>query len=141
MKQSLGGWALLLTLSTITFSFGQTATTSLRGIIKDPSGALLPGAKITIVNRSAGISFNATANSAGLYTFAQIPPAKYTITATAAGFGDLSMHGGNRLACQRKGQILAPPDEEGERINRQVPDGVPAVEGTDQKPHGAGGSD
>ena len=90
MKQSLGGWALLLTLSTITFSFGQTATTSLRGIIKDPSGALLPGAKITIVNRSAGISFNATANSAGLYTFAQIPPAKYTITATAAGFGDQS---------------------------------------------------
>ncbi len=90
MKQSLYGWALLLTLSTFTLSFGQTATTSLRGIVKDPSGALVPGAKITIVDRSTGTSFNAIANSAGLYTFAQIPPARYTITATAPGFGDQS---------------------------------------------------
>ena len=89
MRKNLWGWALLIVfLSTPALSFGQTANTSLRGVVKDPSGALVPGARITIVDSSKGTSFSTTTNSAGLYTFAQISPAKYTITATAAGFGD-----------------------------------------------------
>jgi hypothetical protein len=88
VKRILSGWILLCILSTVTLAFGQTATTSLRGTIKDPSGAVVPGAKITIVNKEKARSFEAVANSAGLYTFAQIPPAKYTITAKAAAFGD-----------------------------------------------------
>jgi hypothetical protein len=67
--------------------FSQTATTSLRGTIKDPSEALVPGAKITITDNSNGQVLTTTANSAGLYAFPQIPPAKYTITASAPGFG------------------------------------------------------
>jgi Carboxypeptidase regulatory-like domain len=90
VKRSLPGWVLLCILSTVALGFGQTATTSLRGIIKDPTGALVPGAKITIVNNEKGTTFSAVANSAGLYTFAQIPPAKYTITAIAPGFGNQS---------------------------------------------------
>jgi len=81
------GWMPLCILTTA-LAFGQSATTSLRGTIKDPTGALVAGAKITIVNSEKGTSFSAVANSAGLYTFAQIPPAKYTITATAPGFGN-----------------------------------------------------
>ncbi len=86
MKRSLWGWVLLCTLS-VTLAFGQTATTSLRGVIKDPTGALVPGATILLVNNANGASFSATANGSGLYAFPQIPPAKYTITATASGFG------------------------------------------------------
>ncbi len=86
MKRSLWGWVLLCTLS-VTLAFGQTATTSLRGSIKDPTGALVPGATIVLVNNANGASFTATANGAGLYAFPQIPPAKYTITTTASGFG------------------------------------------------------
>ena len=88
MKRSLSGWILISVLSTVALAFGQTATTSLRGTIKDPAGALVPGAKVTIVNAEKGTTFIATANSAGQYTFAQIPPAKYTITASAPGFGN-----------------------------------------------------
>lgn len=88
MKRSLWGWVLLCTLAPLTFAYGQTATTSLRGVIKDPSGALVPGAKITIVNNATGASLSAVAGSTGLYAFPQIPPAKYHITATAMGFGD-----------------------------------------------------
>ena len=87
MKQSLTGWMLFCILSTCIPLFSQTATTSLRGTIKDPSGALVPGARITLSDNANGQSYNAVANSAGLYVFAQIPPAKYTITASAAGFG------------------------------------------------------
>jgi len=82
------GGILLCILSTAALAFGQSAATSLRGTIKDPTGALVPGAKITIVNSEKGTTFSTTANSAGLYTFAQIPPAKYIIKATASGFGD-----------------------------------------------------
>jgi hypothetical protein len=87
VKRSLSGWILVCILSSVALSFGQTATTSLRGTVKDPSGALVPGAKITIVDKEKGTSFTAVANTAGLYSFAQLPPAKYTITATATGFG------------------------------------------------------
>jgi hypothetical protein len=88
VKKSLLGWILLCILSTVTLSFGQLATTSLRGTVKDPSGALVPGAKITITDKSTGKSYSAISDSAGQYTFAQILPAKYTITASATGFGD-----------------------------------------------------
>jgi len=70
-----------------TLAFGQTATTSLRGVVKDPSGALVPGANVALLNKANGKALSATANSAGLYVFAQIPPAKYTITVSADGFG------------------------------------------------------
>jgi hypothetical protein len=88
VKRSLSGWILPCILSAVTLAFGQSATTSLRGTVKDPSGALVPGAQITIVDKEKGTTLSAVANSAGLYTFAQIPPARYTITASSPGFAN-----------------------------------------------------
>ena len=90
MKTIRMEWILVLILSAATISFGQLATTSLRGTIKDPTGALVPGAKITIVDRTNGTRLSATADNSGNYIFAQVAPAKYTITATAPGFGEQS---------------------------------------------------
>ncbi|HEY1730319.1 MAG TPA: carboxypeptidase regulatory-like domain-containing protein, partial [Terriglobales bacterium] len=58
-----------------------------RGVIKDPSGALVPGATISLLSPATGFSVSVTSNAAGEYQFPQIPPAKYTITVTAGGFG------------------------------------------------------
>lgn len=88
MKKSLLGWMLICILSTVTLTFGQIATTSLRGVIRDPSGALVPGATVTITDSATGKSIIATAGSSGLYVFPQIAPSKYTIKVTAAGFGE-----------------------------------------------------
>ena len=88
MKKSLLGWILLCILSTATPLLSQIATTSLRGTIKDPSGALVPGAKVTITDSANGKSSSAVADSSGAYSFAQITPSKYTIVVTAAGFGN-----------------------------------------------------
>ncbi len=88
MKRSLSGWILLCILSTVTLSFGQLATTSLRGTIKDPSGALVPGARVTITDKATGKSLSTVADSTGSYSFAQIMPSKYTIVAKANGFGN-----------------------------------------------------
>jgi hypothetical protein len=78
---------LLCILSTASLVLSQTASTSLRGTVKDPSGALVPGAKITITNSANGQSQSTTADAAGAYQFPQIAPAKYAIAATAPGFG------------------------------------------------------
>jgi hypothetical protein len=88
VKKSLLGWILLCILSIVTPSFCQLATTSLRGTIKDPSGALVPGAKVTITDKATGKSISTVADSSGSYNFAQIEPSTYTITARASGFGD-----------------------------------------------------
>ncbi|MGB6973892.1 MAG: TonB-dependent receptor [Terracidiphilus sp.] len=87
MKKSLWGWVLICTLSTVTLAFGQIATTSLRGVITDQTGALVPGATITLTDRGTGKTISTTSNSAGLYVFPQIAPSKYTISASATGFG------------------------------------------------------
>jgi len=71
-------------------TFAQNASTSLRGVIKDPSGAVVPGATITLVNASVGQTLTTTSKGGGEYVLEQIPPAKYVITVTAPGFGSQS---------------------------------------------------
>jgi hypothetical protein len=80
--------ALVLLLVLPGSLLAQIATTSLRGVVKDPSGALVPGAKITITNNATGQSLTATSNGAGEYSFTQIAPARYMIDVTAPGFGE-----------------------------------------------------
>ncbi|WP_229740894.1 TonB-dependent receptor [Silvibacterium dinghuense] len=77
-----------LVLFGVVGAFAQNATTSLRGVVKDPSGAVVPGATITLSNSSTGFTASATSNGAGEYQLQQLPPAKYTITVAAAGFGN-----------------------------------------------------
>jgi hypothetical protein len=75
-------------LSVATLASAQTATTSLRGTVKDPSGALVPGASVTLANKAIGKTYSAVSNSDGFYSFAQIQPARYAITVAAAGFSN-----------------------------------------------------
>ena len=88
VKRSLWGWMLLCILAMRHLAFGQTATTSLRGTIKDPSGALVPGATVTLTDNATGKSFSTTSNSTGSYRSCAVLPAKYTIKVTAPGFGE-----------------------------------------------------
>jgi hypothetical protein len=88
MSRHLSRIVLFLLLSlTATFTFAQSANTSLRGVVKDPTGALVAGAKINLTDKATGQSYSAEANASGEYQFTQIPPAKYDITVTATGFG------------------------------------------------------
>ena len=75
-------------LSVATLASAQTATTSLRGIVKDPSGALVQDAKVTLIDKANGTTFSAVAGSTGFYIFPQIPPARYSITVSASGFAN-----------------------------------------------------
>jgi hypothetical protein len=80
--------ALLLLFVVTHIIIAQTANTSLRGTIKDPSGAVVPGASISLIDNTTGKMLQTTSTSGGDYQFNQIPPAKYTIKVSAPGFGD-----------------------------------------------------
>jgi hypothetical protein len=76
----------VLTVSTLP-ACAQNATTSLRGTVKDPSGAVVPGATITLVDKASGLKLTAKSGNGGDYQLQQIPPATYAITVDAPGFG------------------------------------------------------
>ncbi|HYK35554.1 TonB-dependent receptor [Alloacidobacterium sp.] len=79
---------LLFLFSLISPAFSQTDTTSLRGSIKDPSGAVVPGASVTLTDSATGKVLQATSSASGDYQFVQIPPAKYNVKVSATGFGE-----------------------------------------------------
>ena len=64
----------------------QTATTSLRGTITDPKGAVLPGATVTLSNPATGFSRTTKSGNEGGYQFLEIPPATYALTVAVSGF-------------------------------------------------------
>jgi hypothetical protein len=68
----------------------QNATTSLRGVVRDPSGAVVPGATITLTSKASGQVLTTQSKGSGEYQLLQLAPAKYVITATAPGFGTVN---------------------------------------------------
>jgi len=68
--------------------FAQTNTTGLSGIVSDPSGALIPGATVTITNTATNLTRSTESGASGQYVFDQIPPGPYKVVATAAGFSN-----------------------------------------------------
>jgi hypothetical protein len=76
--------ALLLVAGSM--AVAQTATTSLRGVVSDAHGAVLPNATVSINDPQTGFSRTTKTSGQGEYQFLQLPPATYTVTANATGF-------------------------------------------------------
>jgi hypothetical protein len=64
----------------------QTAVTSLHGTVTDQTGAVVPGAHVTITDPDTGATAGRVTDGRGNYDFEQITPGKYTILVRAAGF-------------------------------------------------------
>jgi hypothetical protein len=62
------------------------ATASLRGTITDPSGAVIPGATITIKSSENGSARKTASDINGEYSFLQVTPGDYNLIAEKAGF-------------------------------------------------------
>jgi len=79
---------LLLTLITLVPARlgAQVSGATLTGSVTDPTGAVIPNAKVSIKNTATGIVTNATTNSAGLYTVPNLIPGPYQVTVSAQGF-------------------------------------------------------
>jgi len=79
---------LVLGVSILTSAaFAQSGPTgSLGGEVRDPSGASVSGAKITVVHSETGLSRTATADAEGRWTIPVLPTGSYKITVEANGF-------------------------------------------------------
>ena len=58
---------LLLFVATL-HGVAQTVTGAVRGTITDPSGAIVPGAIVTVTNSATGVQTSATTNQSGEYS-------------------------------------------------------------------------
>src|SRR5256884_6840959 len=61
----------------------------LTGNVTDPSSAAVPDAQVEALNMATGVSRQTTADSAGIYRFAELQPGIYKVTVSAASFGAL----------------------------------------------------
>src|SRR5207237_5752401 len=68
-----------------TVAFAQSDLGRISGFIKDPSGATIPNAKITVRHQS-GVERQVTTNESGYYIVTNVPPGLYTMVAEAPGF-------------------------------------------------------
>ena len=81
-------FALLVVLSLgSTRVTAQTSTTGdIAGVVTDPSGATVPGAKVTLKDETKGNTQESTTNKDGVYHFYLLSPGPYTVIVSATGF-------------------------------------------------------
>jgi hypothetical protein len=79
-------WALTIAA---TIAYSQSATGIITGTVADSTGALAPGAKITITNRDTGVARTLTSNDAGLYVAAGLEAGQYVVRSEQTGFKTL----------------------------------------------------
>jgi hypothetical protein len=60
-------------------AYAQKITGTIRGSVTDPTGAIIPGAKVTVKNEDTGLTRSGTTTSAGIYSFAELPVGSYRV--------------------------------------------------------------
>jgi hypothetical protein len=76
----------VLALGTANIARTQAGRGGINGLVTDPSGAIVPGAKVTALNHATGIGQSTVTTAAGLYSFVSLTPGTYQVTATMKGF-------------------------------------------------------
>src|ERR1700731_3649590 len=78
-------FVLFMSLATSGMLFAQSDLGRISGFVKDPSGATIANAKVTVRNNT-GVERQTTTNDSGYYVVTNVPPGLYTMIAEAAGF-------------------------------------------------------
>ncbi len=87
-------------------AFGQIASSTLSGTVTDQSGAVVTGAAITAAQTSTGFSRSTVTDGRGVYTFEDLPPGTYSVTARKTGFRDFEAGGLELLVNQKARQEI-----------------------------------
>src|SRR2546422_6997030 len=78
-------FVLFMSLATSGMLFAQSDLGRISGFVKDPSGATIANAKVTVRNNT-GVERQTTTNDSGYYVVTNVPPGLYKMIAEAAGF-------------------------------------------------------
>ena len=78
---------VLFLLSLLPLRVAAQAVGSISGTVVDNSGAVVPGAQVTVTNQGTNIKQSANANETGYFVFSLLPIGTYTVEVSHAGFG------------------------------------------------------
>ncbi|MGA6983750.1 MAG: carboxypeptidase regulatory-like domain-containing protein [Candidatus Sulfotelmatobacter sp.] len=73
--------------------WAQTFRGTILGTATDPSGAVLPGASVTVKNVATGLARTTETSADGSYSLPELPIGTYTVTVTLAGFQTFQVNG------------------------------------------------
>lgn len=77
---------ILALLFTALLAYGQVDVSSVSGIVKDPTGAAVPGALITVTSVATNNKYSTSTSEKGEYTVPALPAGAYQMDVTKAGF-------------------------------------------------------
>jgi Carboxypeptidase regulatory-like domain/TonB dependent receptor-like, beta-barrel len=86
MTSKIAFFLIPLVLTTTSIALAQTPTATLSGVIRDSSGAVIPGAKISVRNISTGAMREIITDEEGRYNLTNLGPGQYEVRAERAGF-------------------------------------------------------
>src|SRR5262249_58881249 len=86
MKRTFLFSVLLLTCAAYGWGQAQATTGVIQGTLTDPTGASVPGAKVEAKNLGTNFTRSQDSDTGGRFAFLQMPPGRYTVTASKAGF-------------------------------------------------------
>ena len=104
---------VLAILSLAVSTVAQEITGTILGTVKDPTGAVVPGASVTVLNTDKNVVIRTvTSNEAGEYTAPLLPIGHYNLTVTAPGFKkivqkDITLNVNDRLTLNLTMQVGA----------------------------------
>ncbi len=91
INKSLRLLVLLALALAPSFSFAQSVTAQITGIVKDASGSIVPDAEIKAANKQTGIETTQRSNAEGRFQFLHLPVGAYDVTVSKTGFQAFSV--------------------------------------------------
>ena len=87
MRSWMQAMLLLLSIGLLVGVHAQSSTTgNITGTVRDPQGAAVPKAEVTVTEEKTGLSRTVTATDDGFYNFTSLPAGVYTVSTGPAGF-------------------------------------------------------
>ena len=83
--EQIAGMGIVLLLSVPASALGQESAV-VRGTVTDSTGAVIPGAEVTVVREATDEATTGLTNESGNYEFIGLPPGLYTLTVEVSGF-------------------------------------------------------
>jgi hypothetical protein len=77
---------LFFMFTPLAWTQSQAVSAQLNGTVRDPSGAVVPGTRVTLSSPEVGFRREFTTGQSGEYRFVSIPPGRYELTAERDGF-------------------------------------------------------
>ncbi|MGH9339257.1 MAG: TonB-dependent receptor domain-containing protein [Acidobacteriota bacterium] len=66
--------------------YAQSSRGTITGIVRDATGAVVPGVEVTITNQDSGVDSTAITSDSGVYRAPYLPPGRYQVAASLPGF-------------------------------------------------------